>query len=97
MKRVIVATIATLAVFSMAFVSCAQKKPAAAPAPTFRIGLVTDIGGIDDKSFNQGTWEGLSVLQKKLVLKKGIISISSPKPKLTIFPTCPPSLMKNWI
>ncbi len=23
------------------------------------IGLVTDIGGIDDKSFNQGTWEGI--------------------------------------
>jgi basic membrane protein A len=26
---------------------------------TFQIGLVTDVGGIDDKSFNQGTWEGI--------------------------------------
>lgn len=25
----------------------------------FVVGLVTDIGGIDDKSFNQGTWEGI--------------------------------------
>ena len=25
----------------------------------FLVGLVTDIGGIDDKSFNQGTWEGI--------------------------------------
>lgn len=25
----------------------------------FQIGLVTDTGGIDDKSFNQGTWEGV--------------------------------------
>jgi basic membrane protein A len=25
----------------------------------FTVGLVTDIGGIDDKSFNQGTWEGI--------------------------------------
>lgn len=25
----------------------------------FNVGLVTDIGGIDDKSFNQGTWEGI--------------------------------------
>lgn len=25
----------------------------------FQIGLVTDVGGIDDKSFNQGTWEGV--------------------------------------
>jgi basic membrane protein A len=26
---------------------------------TFQVGLVTDVGGIDDKSFNQGTWEGV--------------------------------------
>ena len=71
MKRVIVATIATLAVFSMAFVSCTQKKPAAAPAPTFRVGLVTDIGGIDDKSFNQGTWEGIVRFAKEVGLKEG--------------------------
>ncbi len=25
----------------------------------FKLGLVTDVGGIDDKSFNQGTWEGI--------------------------------------
>ncbi|MFZ2634810.1 MAG: BMP family ABC transporter substrate-binding protein [Rectinemataceae bacterium] len=25
----------------------------------FKVGLVTDLGGIDDKSFNQGTWEGI--------------------------------------
>ena len=25
----------------------------------FTVGLVTDVGGIDDKSFNQGTWEGI--------------------------------------
>ncbi|HHT20981.1 MAG TPA: BMP family ABC transporter substrate-binding protein [Tissierellia bacterium] len=28
-------------------------------APKVKLGLVTDTGGIDDKSFNQGTWEGL--------------------------------------
>lgn len=33
---------------------------AAAPVfAQFRVGLVTDVGGIDDKSFNQGTWEGV--------------------------------------
>ncbi|QEN05254.1 BMP family ABC transporter substrate-binding protein [Thiospirochaeta perfilievii] len=26
---------------------------------TFKIGMVTDSGSIDDKSFNQGTWEGI--------------------------------------
>lgn len=25
----------------------------------FKVGFVTDVGGIDDKSFNQGTWEGV--------------------------------------
>lgn len=28
-------------------------------ADSIKIGLVTDTGGIDDKSFNQGTWEGI--------------------------------------
>ncbi len=32
---------------------------ATAAAAPIRVGLVTDIGGIDDKSFNQGTWDGL--------------------------------------
>ena len=26
---------------------------------TYEIAMVTDIGTIDDKSFNQGTWEGI--------------------------------------
>jgi basic membrane protein A len=32
--------------------------PASSPAATFKVGMVTDSGTIDDKSFNQGTWEG---------------------------------------
>lgn len=28
-------------------------------APDFKIGLVTDTGGVDDKSFNQSAWEGM--------------------------------------
>lgn len=28
-------------------------------APVLRVGMVTDAGTIDDKSFNQGTWEGI--------------------------------------
>lgn len=38
----------------------AEEKPVAEePMEPFIIGLVTDVGGIDDKSFNQGTWEGI--------------------------------------
>lgn len=37
-------------------------EPAAEPAAadgTYEIALVTDVGNIDDKSFNQGSWEGV--------------------------------------
>lgn len=35
-----------------------DKKTGSTDCPV-RIGFVTDIGGIDDKSFNQGSWEGI--------------------------------------
>ncbi len=43
----------------------------AAPAfAQFKVGLVTDVGGIDDKSFNQGTWEGIVKFAKDYKLPK---------------------------
>ncbi|MFA6504562.1 MAG: BMP family ABC transporter substrate-binding protein [Treponemataceae bacterium] len=65
MKRSLVLISVSAAVVALALTACAPKKaeapkPAAPAAPAaFRVGLVTDIGGIDDKSFNQGTWEGV--------------------------------------
>ena len=44
---------------------------AAAAGTPIKVGLVTDIGGIDDKSFNQGTWEGLKAYAKENNLKVG--------------------------
>jgi basic membrane protein A len=41
-------------------------------AAPIRVGLVTDVGGIDDKSFNQGTWEGIKVFGKENGLKEGV-------------------------
>lgn len=61
MKR-IVALACAVSIVSFALVSCRPKQDAAAPAAaakSFRVGLVTDVGGIDDKSFNQSTWEGV--------------------------------------
>ena len=46
----------------------AQTEPDAAPAVStaeVRIGLVTDVGGIHDNSFNQTSWEGLQALAKE--------------------------------
>ena len=32
---------------------------------TIKIGMVTDVGGVNDQSFNQGAWEGLQDLASK--------------------------------
>ncbi|PLS01860.1 BMP family lipoprotein [Neobacillus cucumis] len=37
----------------------------------FSVGMVTDIGGVDDKSFNQSSWEGLEAFGKANNMKKG--------------------------
>jgi len=44
---------------------------AALVAAPIKVGLVTDVGGIDDKSFNQGTWEGIRLFAKENKLKEG--------------------------
>jgi basic membrane protein A len=38
---------------------CSRGQKAGAAGETFELALVTDLGTIDDKSFNQGAWEGL--------------------------------------
>ncbi len=71
MKRI--AAIIMSVVLACALVACGSPKPApasesapassAAPAKSeegkFELALITDLGTIDDKSFNQGSWEGL--------------------------------------
>ncbi len=34
-----------------------------------KVGMITDAGTIDDKSFNQGTWEGIKEAEKELGIK----------------------------
>lgn len=43
----------------------------ATEAVDFKAGLVTDTGGVDDKSFNQSAWEGLQNFGKEHGLKEG--------------------------
>ncbi|MCU0104643.1 BMP family ABC transporter substrate-binding protein [Acholeplasma vituli] len=50
MKKVVVALF--VAVLALGLAACGQKKD-------YEIGLVTDVGTINDKSFNQGAWEGV--------------------------------------
>ena len=46
-------------VLCMVFALCATS---ASAADTVKIGMVTDVGGVNDKSFNQTSWEGLQAL-----------------------------------
>ncbi len=39
--------------------TAATQAPAATAAPAFKVGEVTDLGGVDDKSFNASAWKGV--------------------------------------
>lgn len=64
MKKFMVLILA-LALLLPVMAACAKKEP------TYELALVTDIGTIDDKSFNQGAWEGLKQYaeEKKITFK----------------------------
>jgi basic membrane protein A and related proteins len=53
------------------------KKSAEKPTKKLRIGLVTDVGGIDDKSFNQAAWEGLKKAKTELGYEIKVIESKS--------------------
>ncbi len=44
-------------------VACAPKPT---PEKKFRVGMVTDVGGIDDKSFNATSWQGMELAKQEL-------------------------------
>lgn len=56
----------------------APAAPAAKPAAKLKVGMITDAGTIDDKSFNQGTWEGILKAQNE-----GIVDAKYLKPSGT--------------
>jgi basic membrane protein A len=52
----------TIALFSLINTSYAQTK-------NMKVGMVTDVGGVNDQSFNQSAWEGLQKAKKDLGIK----------------------------
>ncbi|MCG8618510.1 MAG: BMP family ABC transporter substrate-binding protein, partial [Desulfobacterales bacterium] len=42
-----------------------------AAAKKFKVSMVTDVGGVNDESFNQSAWEGLKRAEKELGVKVG--------------------------
>lgn len=58
----------------------ASAKPANCETPeNFCIGLVTDVGKVDDKSFNQSAWEGVQAAEKDLGAKIDFIETTDTK------------------
>ena len=51
MKKILMFAVLLAGAFTLASCQAAEE--------TFKIAMITDAGDIDDKSFNQGTWEGI--------------------------------------
>ena len=62
MKKKLLSLLAVSAITVTLFAGCGSSSSGtgdAGKAEKIKVGMVTDSGTIDDKSFNQGTWEGL--------------------------------------
>jgi basic membrane protein A len=68
MRKWVFATLVTLLALSLVLTGCgATPGPAATEPPeTIKVAMVSDVGGVDDKSFNQNTWEGIQKAQEEL-------------------------------
>ena len=70
MKKILAMIMALCLILSLAACGESGKETAAdktteAAAKKIKVGMVTDIGGVNDKSFNQTSWEGLQALAKE--------------------------------
>ncbi len=65
-SHVLLVILTVMALVLSACGGAAQGEPDCSKAEVFCVGLVTDVGKIDDKSFNQSTWEGVKQAEKEL-------------------------------
>lgn len=63
MKKILLILLSSVLGFSL--VACNNSSSDEASSYGKEIAMITDIGTIDDKSFNQGTWEGIEAYAKK--------------------------------
>lgn len=68
--RKVFTIVSLLVVLVLALSACAPAAPAPPPAPEckWELGLVTDVGEIDDKSFNEAAWNGVKEGARELGL-----------------------------
>ncbi|OOM16177.1 BMP family lipoprotein [Clostridium saccharobutylicum] len=71
MKKRLLSLLAVSAISMSLFAGCGNSsgtKDSSGSGEKIKVGMVTDSGTIDDKSFNQGTWEGIQKAQKEFNL-----------------------------
>src|SRR6187431_2523959 len=78
MKKLYVLLAAAL-VAAMILPACAPAQADCTDEATFCVGLVTDVGKINDKSFNQSAWEGVQQAEKDLGAKIQYIETADAK------------------
>ena len=70
----IVALSSALLVASMSLVGCSNKtNNEQSDNKKIKVGMVADVGGINDESFNQSAWEGLQQAEKELGIEVKVI------------------------
>jgi len=62
-KKLVLFTL--LALLIVSFIGCAKVEKEA----SIKVAMVTDVGGVNDQSFNQSAWEGLQKAEKELSIK----------------------------
>jgi basic membrane protein A len=81
-KRLVLATVLVTALAATAaglgYGGAAAPASSAASAGTFKVGLSTDIGGLNDRSFNHLAYVGLQRAAKKLGVQTRVVQASSP-------------------
>jgi len=71
--------LAALLVAAMLLPACAPAAADCSSDQVFCVGLVTDVGKINDKSFNQSAWEGVQQAEKELGAKVQYIETTDAK------------------
>jgi len=66
MRKLLLLTVSLLVIATLTLAACKPRGPNCASPDVFCAGEVTDVGGIDDKSFNATAWQGMENAKRDL-------------------------------
>jgi basic membrane protein A len=78
MRIGIPAAAGSIALLASAFCACSPPAPHPGAPRTLKIGLVTDTGGVNDKSFNQAAWTGVQRAVRELGVEARYVESKQP-------------------